>query len=201
MKKLLLIMTAFLLLASCANNGRTASQRANDTCHIEQYFHKFMARYPDGLNNEIKKEEMNKQFVAEITDSLRNSNWLLEDLPLSFESIQKCNNGNCYVHFQSWIKPTDWEFKDFDFNEVCFDLVGEVPSSYIDILKEGDYYVVHGRLKRFIRLSEFKLYTDEMAYTPFIGIEKETLSDTRVNWQLGMMLFDIDSISEYKPIP
>ena len=118
MKKLLLIMTIFLLLASCANNGRTASQRVNDTCHIEQYFHKFMARYPDGLNNEIKKEEMNKQFVAEITDSLRNSNWLLEDLPLSFESIQKCDDGNCYVHFQSWIKPTDWEFKDFDFNEV-----------------------------------------------------------------------------------
>ena len=80
-------------------------------------------------------------------------------------------------------------------------MVGEVPSSYIDILKEGDYYIVHGRLKRFIRLSEFKLYTDEMAYTSLIGIEKETLSDTRVNWQLGMMLFDIDSISRYKTIP
>ena len=194
-------MTVFLLLASCANNGRTASQRVNDTCHIEQYFHKFMARYPDGFNNEIKREEMNKQFVAEITDSLRNSNWLLEDLPLSFESIQKCDDGNCYVHFQSWIKPTDWKFKDIDFDNVGFDLVGKVPSSYIDVLKEGNYYFVHGKFKRFIQLSEFEVYTEKMAYTNVVGIEKEFLSDTSVNWQLGMMLFDIDSISEYKPIP
>ncbi len=201
MKKLLLIMTAFLLLASCVNNGRTASQRVNDTCHIEQYFHKFMARYPDGFNNEIKKEEMNKQFVAEITDSLHNSNWLLEDLPLSFESIQKCDDGNCYVHFQSGIKPTDWQFKDFDFDNVGFDLVGKVPSSYIDVLKEGNFYFVHGKFKRFIQLSEFEVYTEKMAYTSVVGIEKEFLSDTGVDWKLGMMLFDIDSISEYKPIP
>ena len=40
-----------------------------------------------------------------------------------------------------------------------------------------------------------------MAYTPIVGIEKETLSDTSVNRQLGMVLFDIDSISEYKSIP
>ena len=194
-------MTAFLLLASCVNNGRTASQRVNDTCHIEQYFHKFMARYPDGFNNEIKKEEMNKQFVAEITDSLHNSNWLLEDLPLSFESIQKCDDGNCYVHFQSGIKPTDWQFKDFDFDNVGFDLVGKVPSSYIDVLKEGNFYFVHGKFKRFIQLSEFEVYTEKMAYTSVVGIEKEFLSDTGVDWKLGMMLFDIDSISEYKPIP
>ena len=194
-------MTAFLLLASCVNNGRTARQRVNDTCHIEQYFHKFMARYPDGFNNEIKKEEMNKQFVAEITDSLHNSNWLLEDLPLSFESIQKCDDGNCYVHFQSWIKPTDWQFKDFDFDNVGFDLVGKVPSSYIDVLKEGNFYFVHGKFKRFIELSEFEVYTEKMAYTSVVGIEKEFLSDTGVDWKLGMMLFDIDSISEYKPIP
>ena len=200
MKKLLLIMTIFLLLASCANNGRTASQRVNDTCHIEQYFHKFMARYPDGLNNEIKKEEMNKQFVAEITDSLHNSNWLLEDLPLSFESIQKCDDGNCYVHFQSGIKPTDWQFKDFDFDNVGFDLVGKVPSSYIDVLKEGNFYFVHGKFKRFIQLSEFEVYTEKMAYTYVVGIEKEFLSDTGVDWKLGMMLFDIDSIIVFRAL-
>lgn len=56
MKKLLLIMSAFLLLASCSNNGHTANGGINDTCHFEQYFHKFMARYPDGLNNDRNEQ-------------------------------------------------------------------------------------------------------------------------------------------------
>ena len=39
-----------------------------------------------------------------------------------------------------------------------------------------------------------------MPYTPEVCIEKE-LGVNRINWLLGEMLFDIDSISEYKPIP
>ena len=200
MKKLLLIMTVFLLLASCSSNGHTANGDINDTCHFEQYFHKFMARYPDGLNNDVKKEEMNKQFVSEITDSLKSSEWLLEDYPLQFGSIAKQNEQTCNVHFQGWIRPNGFKFKDFNFNDLGFDIVGKVPIKYVDVLKEDNFYIVHGKLKRFLKQSEYVEYTNQMPYTPEVCIEKE-LGVNRINWLLGEMLFDIDSISEYKPIP
>lgn len=197
MKKLLYFAIFTLLLTSCFDNGHTIGSAVNDTCHFEQYFHKFMARYPDGLNNDVKKEEMNKQFVSEITDSLKGSGWLLEDYPLQFGSITKLNEQMCNVHFQGWIRPDGFNFKDFKFNDLGFDIVGKVPIKYADVLKEGNFYIVHGKLKRFLKQSEYVEYTNQMPYTPEVCIEKE-LGIDRTNWLLGEMLFDIDSISEYK---
>lgn len=205
MKKTIFV-TAFSisLLSSCGSKGSSPISIENDTCHIELFFHKFMARFPDGLNNSIKKKKMNEVFVSEITDSLSNSYWLLEDYPLCFKNIQYGKSGLCYVHFQSWIKPDGFSFKDYDFNGcydfngIFFDLIGEVSTRYVDILKEDEYYIIRGKLKRFLRHSEFENYTEKSAYTPIIGIEREIGSRTSVNWQLGEMLFDIDTIYNYK---
>ena len=170
----------------------------NDTCHVERYFHSFMSRFPDGLDNDIKKKRMNEQFVLEITDSLKSSSWLLEDFPLRFEGLQEAKDGKSKVHFQSWIKPSDFKFKDFDFREFAFDLVGEIPEEDAINLVDDTFYIVHGHLNRFLSHEEFKTYASGMAYTPNIGIEEEIGLKGSINWQLGEMLFDIDSISSYK---
>ena len=156
-----------------------------------------MSRYPDGLDNDIKKKRMNEQFVAEITDSLKSSNWLLEDYPIRFEGVKEWKNGMCRVHFQSWIQPDNFKFKDYNFHELGFDIVSEIPMKQGENLKEDNYYIIHGHLKRFISHDEFEEYSDGMAYTGIVGIEKEIGTD-QINWDLGEMLFDIDSISAYK---
>lgn len=175
-----------------------STSHANDTCHVERYFHKFMARFPDGLDNEIKRDRMNEQFVKEITDSLKSSGWLLEDYPLRFEGLQEYKDGICRVHFQSWIKPDNFDFKDYDFHEFAFDIVGEYPTEKAINFVDDQYYIVHGRLNRFLPHDEFKQYASGMAYTPEVGVSKEIGTSSSVNWHLGEMLFDIDSISSYK---
>ena len=199
MKKILCSLAiCHLALASCVNGQMKSNAPVNDTCHVERYFHSFMSRFPDGLDNDIKKKRMNEQFVLEITDSLKSSSWLLEDFPLRFEGLQEAKDGKCKVHFQSWIKPSDFKFKDFDFREFAFDLVGEIPEEDAINLVDDNFYIVHGHLNRFLSHEEFKTYASGMAYTPNIGIEEEIGLKGAVNWHLGEMLFDIDSISSYK---
>lgn len=190
-------------LASCVkasvqpDSSDSSVSSVNDTCHIEQYYHKFMARYPDGLDNDVKLKHTNEQFKKEIIDSLTKSNWLISDYPLRFESIKEYKPGLCRVHFQCWIKPAGFDFNDMNLHEFAFDLVAEVPDSYAEILKDEEYYIIHGRLNRFISHNEFTQFTNDMAYTATIGITKDVLNKDNVNISLGEMLFDVDSISPY----
>ena len=54
MKNLVLVLLGILLLFSCNPRAAKLRSRVNDTCHIEQYFHKFMSRFPNGTDNAIK---------------------------------------------------------------------------------------------------------------------------------------------------
>lgn len=199
MKKILFSFAlCILFLASCVNSQVKSDSPVNDTCHVERYFHSFMSRFPDGLDNDIKKKRMNEQFVIEITDSLKTSTWLLEDFPIRFEGLQEAIDGKCRVHFQSWIKPSDFKFKDFNFREFAFDLVGEIPEEEAINLIDKNFYIVHGHLNRFLSHDEFELYASGMAYTNIVGIGEDIGIKGSVNWELGEMLFDIDSISPYK---
>ncbi|MCQ2288061.1 MAG: hypothetical protein MJZ74_03080 [Muribaculaceae bacterium] len=197
MKKILFpILGLFFVLCSCDGVQNSTTAPINDTLHIEQYFHKFRARFPDGFDNDVKKEKMNEQFAKEIVDSLNNSNWLLEDLPIRCEGIKSWKPGTCRIHFQSWIKPYNLYFKDNVLNDVCFDIVAEVPESFVDKVKDKQYYLINGRFKRFILHSEFEQYSNGMAYTNQIGLSKEYTDEYNIN--LGEMLFEIDSIKPYK---
>lgn len=196
-KNLSFVAICLCVFASCINGHGNSTAKVNDTCHIERYFHSFMSRFPDGLDNEIKRNKMNEQFVLEITDSLKNSEWLLEDYPLRFAGLREYKDSICRVQFQSWLQPSNFKFKDFNFREFGFDIVAEVPKQVAINLKDENYYIVHGRLNRYISHEEFKLYASKMAYTSNVGIEEEIGIKGAVNWNLGEMLFDIDSISVY----
>lgn len=197
-KILAYISFSLLLLSSCVNGTSTKQPQSTDTlnytCHIDQYFSEFMSRFPDGLDNDIKRKRMNKVFVTEITDSLKKSNWLLDDYPLRFEGLKEGRNGLYRVHFQSWIRPHGFKMQSPDFKEFAFDIVAEIPEKDAINLVDGEFYIVHGHLNRFISHSEYKKYTDDAAYTPDIEI---TNSFSSISWLLGEMLFDIDSISAY----
>lgn len=123
----------------------------------------------------------------------------LANYPLQCESVKALEKDEnlCYVHFQSWIQPRDFDFKKMELHEVCFDIVGTAPAKFIETLKEGEYYTIKGKLIDFIPNALFKTYTSHMAYTPMIGISKEIGMEGYYNIEMGMMLFEIEAIQPF----
>jgi len=196
----LFIVCLIAVFTSSCNGPSTRNQslNANDTTHIEQFFHAFISKHPNGLNNDVLKEQMNKVFRNEIIDSLSKSSWLLEDYPIRLEQFKSLGNNKYSVHLQSWLHPDNFSFKDYDLHQLGFDIVGTTDSSYVNRLVEGNYYYIHGKLIRFISHQEFGYYTDHPAFTPSVGISKEIGSSTQLNMDMGEMLFEIDSLTNYQ---
>ncbi len=197
MKKGLIIFAFLGIVFSCGNQPRVSKVDAKT--HLESYIDDFRSRYPKGLDNDAQREKMNEAFKNEIKDSLSNNPLFLIDYPVKCKSV--LNNSNdtslCYVHFQSWIHPDDFEFKNINLNEVGFDIVASVSSRYIDSLKENEYYYVKGKLIDFITLDLFKTYTNSMAFTPLVGISPEIGVSDWFNVSLGMMLYEIEGVEPY----
>lgn len=180
-----------------ANNKN--AQPVDKRTRIEKFCTSFMERHPQGLNNDVTMERMNEDFKKEITDSLKSSSFYLSDFPLRFEGVKTIpgNKTQCYVHFQSWIKPDGFKFVNSHIQEICFDIVGTAPISYAETLVDDKYYLIQGEFKNFIPHNQFKKYATGMAYTPRIGIEKEIIVTDWYNVALGEMLFNITSIKPY----
>lgn len=197
MKKGLLIFAFLGLLFSCGNQPRVS--KVDDKTNLETFIEDFRSRYPKGLDNDAQREKMNEAFKSEVTDSLSKSSWLLENYPLQCQGVlnHESDTSLCYVHFQSWIQPNSFKFKNRDLHEVGFDVVATVPAKYIDLLKEDDYYTIKGKLIDFIPYELFKTYTNHMAYTAYIGISPEIGVSDWFNVDFGMMLFDIEDIKPY----
>lgn len=197
MKKVLFIIAVICFFVSCVNQPRIS--KTNDPINLEKFIDDFRSRYPKGLDNDAQRETMNEAFKKEVTDSLSKSSWLFEKYPLRCRSVLKHESDSslCYVHFQSWIQPRNFSFKNSNLHEVGFDIVATASAKYIDLLKEDNYYFVKGKLIDFIPNSVFKIYTNDMAYTPRIGISPEVGIGDRFNVNFGMMLFEIEDIELY----
>mgnify|MGYP006916087375 CR=1 FL=1 len=202
------ILFMLICLISCdykPNNQVNQSQQKEENIdkrtNIEKFYTDFRARHKNGMNNDVLKEKMNKELKQELLDTLTKSSELLSDFPIQLDDMKSNyrDKNSCFVHFQSWLNPEGFQFEDYSLHQIQFDIVGKAPIKYADILKEEDYYYVYGKLKRFITLNEFSQYTNGMAYTPIIGLDKEVYDDV-YNLQMGLMLFEIDSIvnSEYR---
>lgn len=204
-KSYLRAVTAFLLLSTISACNYQGTNNKNVTpidqrTRLEKFCTAFMERHPQGLNNDVTLEKMNEDFKKDITDSLKSSQFYLSDFPLKFEGVKTIpgNKTQCYVHFQSWIKPDGFKFEDSHIHEICFDIVGTAPISYAETLVDDKYYLIQGEFKSFIPHNQFKKYASGMAYTPRIGIEKEIIVTSWYNVALGEMLFNITSIKPYK---
>ncbi len=175
-------------------------QKVDTRTRLEKFCTDFMSRHPQGLNNDVTMEKMNEEFKKEVSDSLSKSTVFISDFPLRFEGVKSIpgNKNQCYVHFQSWIQPDDFDYEDSNLHEICFDIVGTAPISYAETLVDGRYYLIQGQFKGFLPHNQFKKYSSHMAYTPRIGIEKEIIVTSWYNVALGEMLFDISNIKPYK---
>ena len=197
MRRVIFLFVLCALVLSCVNQPR--SVKGNESTHIEKYIDDFRSRFPKGLDNDAQREKMNVAFKTEIKDSLSNDPLFLADYPIKCKSVlnNPKDSSSCYVHFQSWIHPDNFSFKNMNLNEVGFDIVASVPVRYIDLLKENEFYCIKGRLIDFISYEIFETFTNDMAYTASVGISPEVGVSGWFNVNLGMMLFEIDNIEPY----
>ena len=135
MKKGLVILVFLSILISCGNQPRVS--KIYEKTNFEKFIDDFRSRYPKGLDNDAQRDKMNEAFKIEIKDSLSNNSLFLADYPVKCKSVLNNQNDTslCYVHFQSWIHPKDFDFTNTNLHDVGFDIVASVSSRYIDTLR------------------------------------------------------------------
>lgn len=141
---------------------------------------------------------MDAQFLTEITDSLTNSDWLLEDLPLELVEVKRWSDEVCIAHFCSRL-PGSFNFVDEHFKNVCFDIVGKIPEDKALKLKDGEWYIVRGKLEKFLDWNTYRDFAQRSPFTDRVGIAKldEFCEEDNYIMNIGMMFFDIASVTPY----
>ena len=83
-------------------------------------------------------------------------------------------------------------------------LISDIVNKKLDVkvasLNEKSYYIIHGKLiSRIYSIDKFRLLVgrNTRIYTPFFGVRKSDYYSERYEVSLGMMHYQIDSISQF----
>ena len=201
MKKSIYILSFLtLLFSSCVNSSynKQEEQNAKSKLPIVGFVEEFVASHPNFDNNDITREQADADFLqsfTEVSDSIN----LLQNIPVKLCAINQNSKGQVIAQFRSWIKPTNFEFPN-PVNEVNFDVIGRIDPKYVDSLNEESYYTLYGTfISRIESIDTFMviLGRDTSVYTPSFDVRKDDICDDQYDVSLGMMYFDIDSISPF----
>ena len=191
---------AFFMLVVCITlscSPQPAKQTTRANLPIELFVDKFAKDNPNYKLNDITREETNTLFEKTILDTLKTVN-MLENVPLRLEGINKVEN-KIIAHFQSWIMPNQWKFKG-SLNELHVDVFAEVNDSLVNFLENDKYYYIYGHLlERLNGLSpaESLFGRSVMPYTNSISFEKDDIWDDKIEVNLGILHFRIDSVRAF----
>ncbi len=160
---------------------------------MENFVRTFINQNPNYALNDITKEETSKLFSKVMLDSLKTTN-LLYGVPMKLEDMNK-NGTHTMIHLGTWIEPTNWEYRGI-LNEVNVDVISSVSDSLITILENDKYYRIYGKYIERLNLSAAQVLFGKRisVYTPNVSIEKDDIWDDKVNVDLGILYFEIDSI-------
>lgn len=193
-----------MLLSSCTHTTHTTTAKANEVQDrkseypIVGFVENFVATHPNFDSNDITREQADEDFLksfTEVSDSIN----LIKNIPLKLCALNKDSKGNIMAQFQSWIKPTNFEFP-LPLYKVNFDVIGKIDPKYVSILNENSYYTINGKfIDRIDNLEEFQtlLGRGSFIYTPLFSVRKDEMLHDRYEVSLGMMHYDIDSISRF----
>ena len=158
----------------------------------------FLERDEDFNSNDITRENTNEEFVKLVLDTLEKDN-ILKGVPLKLETIGR-NGEHFTAHFQSWIKPYNFEYKE-PITDINFDIVGTIPDSLFTTQKDDEYYSIDGQfVSRIdgIQQMEVLLGRSSSAYTNRIAFDADDIWKEKVEVSLGILYYDIKSIEPYK---
>lgn len=191
MKKVCLGLFLAVMLLSCVN---TRTVFIENNLPIEDFVSSFVRQNPNYALNDITKEEANKLFAKVVTDSLKATN-LLDGVPMQLEGMNK-NGARTMIHLRTWIEPRYWEYKGV-VSEVNVDIIAAVDDSLITVLENDKYYRIYGKcIERLNLYSAQGLYGDgTWIYNPTISIEQDDVWDDKVEVDLGVWHYKIDSIA------
>lgn len=202
MKKIFSALLLVFTLISCVN---TASKREEQTVDekskylIIGFVEDFVATHPNFDSNDITREKADEDFISEFRNISDSTN-LIQGIPVKLEAMNDLKNGKVVAQFQSWITPQNFQFPG-PVNEVNFDVVGSIDNKYVEILNEDTYYVVYGKFIDCIEnlLAFYAILGKRSSvYTPLFSVRKDDILDDKYEVSLGMMYFDIDSISKFE---
>lgn len=195
MKKFYLLSLLVVILQSCVNNGQRTRLVEKDL-PMEIFVNTFINQNPNYALNDITKEETCKLFSKVVLDSLKTTN-LLYGVPMKLEDMNK-NGTHTMIHLGTWIEPRNWEYRGI-LNEVNVDVISSVSDSLITILENDKYYRIYGKYNERLNLSAAQVLFGKRisVYTPNISIEEDDIWVTKVNVDLGILYFEIDSIMPF----
>lgn len=202
MKKVIyFLLSSLMLLSSCvqtSTNKVDEEQNRKSEYPIVGFVEDFVSSHPNFDSNDITREQADEDFLrlfTELSDSIN----LIKNIPVKLCALNRDSKGNVMAQFRSWIKPTNFEFP-LPIHEVNFDVIGKIDPKYVSILNEDSYYTINGKfIGRIENLQAFHalLGRRSSVYTPMFSVRKDDIWDDRYEVSLGMMCFDIDSISNF----
>ena len=200
-KAIYFFLSTMMLLTSCmqtSTNKVDDEQNRKSEYPIVGFVEDFVTTHPNFDSNNITREQADEDFLKSFTE-LSDSINLIKNIPVKLCALNKDSKGNVMAQFRSWIKPTNFEFP-LPLNEVNFDVIGKIDPKYVNILNDDSYYTISGKfIGRIDNLHAFHalLGRSTSVYTPMFSVRKDDIWDDRYEVSLGMMYFDIDSISNF----
>lgn len=201
MKKIIstvLILTITSFIFSCNIERRPIEKTVPSKLPIEKFVSEFKKNHPNYFNNEVTREQGNKEFKAELekcVDSLH----LFEGLPIELKRITRDKNGKNIAQFQCF------PFNSFEYQDsitgVGFDIWGTISDSLATILKEDTEYMFYGKCIGFVDYATASVLANNknlVIWSHNLGLEQDDIFKEKVEVFLGLSFWEFDSIVPFQ---
>ena len=199
-----IIILSVLFLLSCGQPNpnkinENQDQDIKEKYPIVEFVEDFIAAHPNFDSNDITRKKADEEFIKSFTEYSDSINLIL-GIPVKLEALNEISDGKITAQFRSWITPYNFKFP-LPIDEVNFDIVGVINPKYVNTLNEDSYYTIHGKfVSRIESINAFEVILGRQTrvYTEDFSVRKDDIYDDKYDVKLGMMYFDIDSVSVYK---
>jgi hypothetical protein len=196
MKNIVSFIVILSVLGSCSLK-RERTQMVERKLPVELFIDSFIKQYPDYRLNDITIQRTNEIFRKIVLDTLKVYDLLL-GVPMRLADMNRVNN-KTMVHFDTWIKPREWDYMGV-LHSLNTDIIASVNDSLISVLKNDEYYNIHGKLIKRLNdpaIARFLFGRMIPLYTNSISIGKHDIFDDMIEVNLGILHYQIDSLSEF----
>ena len=180
---------------SCVGN-RPRTKLVEKQLPIENFVDTFVKHNPHYYLNDITKEETSKLFEKTVIDTLNKTN-LLDGVPLKLQGMSKAD-GYAYVHLRAWATPSYWEYRG-KLHDLTVDVIASVSDSLITVLENEKFYRIYGSYigQLSLGLARELFGKKIMVYNYEIVFKIDDIYDDKINVDLGILYYSIDSIKPF----